>query len=262
MSEGKFFYIRSKLSNLVLEIEDGIAQPGQRVTTGRSNYSDHQLWYEDQFNQCIRSKKADNLCLEMKGDDLIVGNFEPDEYQQRWKIHNDKIEHCEEEDTVLDIADCCQDEGARICSYGYNGGDNQCWNIEHVPPQYCYIVSKMNGRVIDVKNGSMDPGTKIVMWSKKDGDNDNQHWYEDKYGYIHAKINGFVFDSAEGSLRLQEYDPTLDTRKWIKNGQKIVNKADPDIVVDIKGGDSSKGAKLQGWEYKVVDNQHWTFEYI
>jgi hypothetical protein len=54
----------------------------------------------------------------------------------------------------------------------------------------------MNGKVIDVDKGKMDPGTKLCMWNRKDMDNDNQLWYEDKYGYIHAKINGYVFDNS------------------------------------------------------------------
>ena len=54
----------------------------------------------------------------------------------------------------------------------------------------------MHGRVMDVKEGSMDPGTKVLMWKRKDSDNDNQLFWEDKYGYIHSKLNGFVFDSA------------------------------------------------------------------
>jgi predicted NAD-dependent protein-ADP-ribosyltransferase YbiA (DUF1768 family) len=67
---------------------------------------------------------------------------------------------------------------------------------------------------------------------------------------------------AEGSLRLQPYDPTVDSRKWIKNGQKIVNKTDNDICVDIRSADSGKGARLIGHQYKAADNQHWQFQYV
>ena len=73
------------------------------------------------------------LTVVIAGDDgLAVNSYEPDEYNQRWKIQADKICHQEDEETVLDLADCCEDEGAKVCSYGFNGGDNQKWSIEHV----------------------------------------------------------------------------------------------------------------------------------
>lgn len=57
----------------------------------------------------------------------------------------------------------------------------------------------------------MDPGTKVLMWKKKDNDNDNQLFYEDKYGYIHSKLNGFVFDSAGKMVEsLMEIQTTTD----------------------------------------------------
>lgn len=67
MSEGKFFRIRSRCSNLVLEIQDGVAAPGTPVVTARSHGGDNQLWYEDAVNKCIRSKLDDSLVLEMAG---------------------------------------------------------------------------------------------------------------------------------------------------------------------------------------------------
>lgn len=63
---------------------------------------------------------------------MVLGQFEPDEHQQRWKIQGEKICHCEDEDNVLDLADGCEDDGARVCSYNFHGGSNQLWKIEHV----------------------------------------------------------------------------------------------------------------------------------
>ncbi len=34
------------------------------------------------------------------------------------------------------------------------------------------------------------------------------------------------------------------------------------MVLDIRGGDSSKGARLVEYEYAAQPNQHWIFEYI
>ena len=62
----------------------------------------------------------------------MVNNFEPDEDQQRWKINKDKICHYDDEENVLDVSNACEDEGAPICSFHDNGGNNQRWSIEHV----------------------------------------------------------------------------------------------------------------------------------
>lgn len=37
-----------------------------------------------------------------------------------------------------------------------------------------YIFLQLNGRVLDVAGGSTENAAKIVVWSKKDSDNDNQ----------------------------------------------------------------------------------------
>ena len=71
------------------------------------------------------------MCV-LAGEELVLGSFEPDEYQQRWKCQGNRMLHCEEEELVLDVADCCQDEGSRVCSWQYNGGDNQHWNFENM----------------------------------------------------------------------------------------------------------------------------------
>ena len=68
----------------------------------------------------------------MAGDELVVSSFEPDEYQQRWKCQGEKMLHCEEEDLVLDIAEACPDEGARVCSWEYQGSQNQHWAFENM----------------------------------------------------------------------------------------------------------------------------------
>ncbi len=78
-----------------------------------------------------------------------------------------------------------------------------------------------------------------------------------------SRLNGdFNYDPGGQSARLEDYDPDIQGRNWIKAGRKIINKNNPDLVLDIRGADSSKGARLVEYEYNAQANQHWIFDYI
>ena len=54
------------------------------------------------------------------------------------------------------------------------------------------IVSDMNEKCLDVQGGNIEPGTKVIMWEKHGGD--NQQWYEDKYGVVRTKVDDLALD--------------------------------------------------------------------
>ena len=56
-----------------------------------------------------------------------------------------------------------------------------------------YIVSDMNGKVLDIHSGSSKPGAKVIVWPKKLGcDNINQLWYFDGNGIILSAMNHYA----------------------------------------------------------------------
>lgn len=65
------------------------------------------------------------------GDTLVINEFQPYEYHQRWMLQGDHVAHRDDPNTVLDIAECNCDEGARVCSWEHNGGSNQQWIFEY-----------------------------------------------------------------------------------------------------------------------------------
>merc|ERR1712170_335702 len=79
MAEGKFFVIRSQLNDMVLDVSNNVASPGNPVVMWHFNGGDNQLWYEDYVNGCIRSALDDTLVLEVQGDTLALGSFNPHE---------------------------------------------------------------------------------------------------------------------------------------------------------------------------------------
>jgi len=63
----------------------------------------------------------------------------------------------------------------------------------------------MNGKVLDIQGGSSEPGAKVVMYEKKDTDDDdvdNQLWFEDRYGNIRSKLNPRLVLDSSGKLNL------------------------------------------------------------
>jgi len=262
--EGKFFFIRSQLNGLVLDIKDGIANPGQDVVTWEYTGGENQLWFCDVIYNTIRSKMDENLVLHADGDCLTVAEFHPDESNQRWILSGEAIRHYDNPDLALDIADCCEDPGARLCSWEYHGDANQLWEFNYLPPKQFYIVSKMNGRVLDVKRNDPSPGTKAVMWDRNDPPSDNQLWWEDKYGTILSCLNDYGIDTSDDVARMQPYDACAPSMQWIKIGDRIIDKNDRGQVLDIKASKDKNGAKVLAytWQMSDCDNQLWQCEYI
>ena len=69
MPEGKYFFIKSQLNGLVLDICAGSRDPGTAVITWpkKDSQNDNQLWYVDHVTGTIRSKMH-HLCLDVNGE--------------------------------------------------------------------------------------------------------------------------------------------------------------------------------------------------
>ena len=70
MPEGKYFYIRSKACDLVLDVKGGSREANTDVIIWPQHprdESDNQLWWEDNIRGVIRSKQT-GLCLDVTGD--------------------------------------------------------------------------------------------------------------------------------------------------------------------------------------------------
>merc|ERR1712076_34724 len=238
---GKFFTIRSNLNGLVLDIQDNMANPGNPVKTWDFNGGDNQLWFQDFGKCCIRSKLDENYCLEIMGGDLCVN------------LVNDY------EGNVLDIADHNADPGARVCTWGGNGGPNQSWSFDYQPPQYCYIKNAATGKALDVANNDSSPGADVIMWDFNGGD--NQTWWEDSNGAIRSRMNDFAIDMGSGIAQLQPFNGS-GSQLWLKSGSALVNRYDPSQCVDVKDNNNDNGAQLCQWGYHGAENQHFYFEYL
>jgi hypothetical protein len=156
---------------------------------------------------------------------------------------------------VIDIADASTESGAGLDAYPQKptSNDNQLWHFLPDPSGsgYFYIVSKLNGNVIDVQGASKAPGALLDAYPKKDGA-DNQLWYfvSDPEGsgfcFIVNKLNGHTIDVQNASKAapapLDAYPVKFtgyDNQLW-----KVVDGSFPSVVATAQT--SSKGEGLVG----------------
>ena len=155
---------------------------------------------------------------------------------------------------VIDIAAASTKPGAGLDAYPRktSSNDNQLWHFLPDPAGsgYFYIVSKLNGNVIDVQKASKAPGAPLDAYPKKDGA-DNQLWYfvSDPEGsgfcFIVNKLNGHVIDvqaaSKAAGAPLDAYPVKFsgyDNQLW-----KVVDGSFPSVVQTAQ---TPKGGLVQG----------------
>jgi len=261
-AEGKFFYIRSRCSGHVLDVQGSGEDPGTLVITypKGDDLQDNQLWYEDFVTGTIRTKMND-FCLDVVDGTLCVNPYNPEEENQKWMTAGERVQNGRSPLRVLDVKGSCCDEGTEVCAWDYHGGKNQRWYLEHIPVQYFYIRSQMHGKVLDVRGSDDGPGADVIMYDQNDDQTDNQLWYEDREGMIHNKMNGFVLDVVDKTLKLNPFDPASDDQGFSYSDHRVANR-NRDVVLDIRARNDENGAEVVSWEFHGGENQLWDLEYI
>jgi len=129
----RYFFIKSHLNGLVLDVAGGNRAPGTKVIMYRQKggHPDNQLWFEDRFGN-IRSKVNDDLVLDANDGTLCVSHYDEGRSRVFWAVHGNKIVNVHNQGEVLDIKGNNAGECAEICAWSYHGGANQHWNFEFV----------------------------------------------------------------------------------------------------------------------------------
>jgi hypothetical protein len=124
------------------------------------------------------------------------------------------------------------------------------------------LVSSLNGKCLDVTDGSTANGNQPQMWSCTSG-NQNQQWTLADNGSVQGR--GKCLDLANNStangavVHLWDCYDTVATQKWTLNTSGgLVNNA-AGKCLDIKDNNAADGAKLQIWDCAGSANQKWTF---
>ncbi|KAI8379210.1 uncharacterized protein BYT42DRAFT_568010 [Radiomyces spectabilis] len=149
------------------------------------------------------------------------------------------------------------------------------------PIGYFYIISRLNGLVLDIEDpATAAPGSRIVTKTKleKSPERDSQLWIHQN-GFLTNKLSGLVLDvnratnftaifTGEEHLyldQMKEQDAANDQRFGYEAPTGIIyTLADPNTVVDIKGGKSEVNARVMVYKRKEeaeeAMNQRWNLE--
>jgi len=268
-----YYIIKSKLTEFVLDAQGG-GKEGHKVIPYDRNDKPNQIWYDDNTTGTIRLKEG-NLVMAIKDNQLIVDKYKEGNPDQQWKRHEHYILNRLDNKKAIDIYEDNKEKGAKIGSWTFHGKKNQSFDFIFVggeapvvgaathggPRKEFFIVSEMNGKVLDVAGAKKDPGAKVCVYDKHTPNAPNQLWYIDNSGYIRSALNDLTFVNAKAGYDLKMQVPSGDPRnQWTFHGLKVGNRAGE--CLDIQGASNSNGADVCSYEYKDQKNQHWIQQYV
>ncbi|KAI9486937.1 MAG: ricin B lectin domain-containing protein [Benjaminiella poitrasii] len=135
--------------------------------------------------------------------------------------------------------------------------------MSNFPPGWFYIQSKCSHKmVLDVSSDSLKAVAKVVVWTKKEQNCDNQLWMYD-HGYLINKNSGMVLDVQGGILesdkQIIQYKRKMledaDNQRWYyRDDGFIYPQSTPNLVLDIRGNWTKPGTVVLLYERKYEDN--------
>ncbi|MFI9508213.1 RICIN domain-containing protein [Nocardia sp. NPDC052566] len=117
-----------------------------------------------------------------------------------------------------------------------------------------FIQNVFSGLVLDVKDGSVEEGAPIILWERKESDNDNQLWrYEN--GFLINRKSGRCLTvkgvSGGGQIRPGTFvvqtqrrePPTSINQLWASNYDYLM-PYDPKVCLSARDDRADKGAEM------------------
>jgi hypothetical protein len=134
---------------------------------------------------------------------------------------------------------------------------------DFVSPPF-YIKSLHNGLVLDVKGDGRTPGTPVIMWHQKFGNQAlNQLWRWRRDGTIQSMSSGLVLDVANSFQDLIVHPHHGGpNQRWILNDRHFLTSQCNNRVLDIAGENRAPGANVIVWDRHGRTNQQWVLEFL
>ncbi|GAN10008.1 hypothetical protein MAM1_0312d09542 [Mucor ambiguus] len=141
--------------------------------------------------------------------------------------------------------------------------------MSNFPSGWFYIQSKCSHKmVLDVSLDSLKAAAKVVVWTKKTKDIDNQLWMYD-HGYIINKNSGM---DVQGGILESDKQIIQYKRKMIEDAQNqrwyyredgvIYPQTNPNLVLDIRGNWTKPGTVVLLYERKYEDNENQLWDLV
>jgi len=125
------------------------------------------------------------------------------------------------------------------------------------------LLSELNGMSLDINGGNRNPGAQIIVWPCKRDRSPNQLWYMDPTGCLRSALNDYAPQSnGQGDKFTMQPFNGSPQQQWTLQGNRIVNRMNQSMCMDIEGGKNQQGVSLISWPYKSSANQHWRIEYV
>jgi len=142
------------------------------------------------------------------------------------------------------------------------GGPGGTGGVAAAKKRPFFIVSAMDGKVVDIEGAHNKVGTKMCAYTKNNPPANNQLWYEDDQGFIRSMLNDMTFGNAEPGQQLKTEAGVGNPRAmWRFEAAPIHNQAGE--ALDIKGASTWNDASLISFTSKPGQkNQLWRREYI
>jgi len=124
-----------------------------------------------------------------------------------------------------------------------------------------YIVSELNGKVLDIKGGKKEAGTNVIVFDKHPKQTPNQLWQTGAGGFVVSAMNGMTFGAKlEGHVVQMQAPGNEPGSQWRFHGKQVVNGSG--MVLDIKGASHSNGAEVIAFHNNGQNNQLWRQEFV
>ena len=295
--DGKYFNIVSAKNGLYLDVDGGIAENCRNIRTYSYNNTNAQKWKFVAFGNSIGRTLSNGdyhivtVLDESKGLDVYGGYKEngtnvdiysnlQDESQVftvtykgngYYSIINKSLD-CQNGNTV---------SGTNVQTYEYDNVDQKQWIIkESGDGQSFNIISKNSGLYLDVKSGDssnysnvqvhIGNNTNAQKWKFVAYNNPKNSSIKDGNYHIVSKLNkNFGLDVAgaldDDAINVRLYNNIYDSNQvfnvvYLNDGYYKITNVKTGKSLDVASASAYKGANLQQYTYKDVNQQKWIIE--
>lgn len=124
---------------------------------------------------------------------------------------------------VIDLVNAGTADGTDAVQWGWNGGDDQKWDLAHLGNGQYKLTGVASGKLLEVTGASTSNGAVVQIWPSNN--NNCQKWT--------------ITPSGDGAFKLLN----------VNSGKAI----------DVSGASTADGAAIIQWPYSGADNQQWRF---
>ncbi|TGK35650.1 hypothetical protein EHO65_18590 [Leptospira andrefontaineae] len=262
--EPRYFTLKSKQSNLCLDVSNSSTENNARVQVWNCNGTNAQKWFYEHSTSYLRSKLNTDKCLDngaenWNGGKIVLWDCK-DMNNMRFDFYDDSMRVRQNESIAVDANGSTS--GSLVSQWTWHGGNNQRWEKNYESP-YFALINQASNRCLDVSNSSTANGARIQIYNCNG--TDAQKWYYDAgNGFLRSKLNPNKCMDNGGETRnggkIALWDcKDMNNMRFDFVGDSIRNRINSLYAVDASA--NSNGSLVHQWEFLNASNQLWTKSY-